>query len=95
MTLDDGDLKFGRWVDGLLKQGQRKILVNLAEVTYIDSAGVGRMAFKYKDVRAKGGALKLLSLSGNSHRILAVVKLMTVFEVFDDETLAVRSFARL
>ena len=68
ITLDDGDLKFGRWIDDLLKKGQRKILVDLAGVTYIDSAGVGMMVFEYKAVHAKGGALKLLSLTGHSHR---------------------------
>ena len=95
ITLDDGDLKFGRRIDDLLKKGQRKILVDLAAVTYIDSAGVGMMAFEYKDVHAKGGALKLLGLTGRSHRVLALMKLMTVFEVFDDEAMAIRSFARI
>ena len=47
ITLDDGDLKFGRWIDALLKKGQRKILVDLAGVTYIDSAGVGMMVFEF------------------------------------------------
>jgi anti-sigma B factor antagonist len=94
ITLDDGDLKFGRRIDQLLNKGQHKILVDLAGVTYIDSAGVGMMAFEYKAVRAKGGALKLLSLTGHSHRLLAMMKLMTVFEVFQDEALAMRSFER-
>ena len=95
ITLDDGDLKFGRRIDDLLKKGQRKILVDLAAVTYIDSAGVGMMAFEHKAVHAKGGALKLLSLTGRSHRVLALMKLMSVFEVFDDEAMAIRSFARI
>ena len=96
ITVDDGELAFGRRVDDLvLKQGRRKILVDLAGVTYIDSAGVGMMAAELKIVRAKGGAMKLLNLTGHSHRLLAVMKLMTVFESFDDEALAVRSFSRL
>ena len=94
ITLDDGDLKFGRRIDDLLSKGQHKILVDLGGVTYIDSAGVGMMAFEYKAVHAKGGALKLLGLSGRGHRVLALMKLMTVFEAFDDEALAIRSFAR-
>ena len=94
ITLDDGELKFGRRVDDLLNKGQHKILVDLAGVTYIDSAGVGMMAFEYKAVHAKGGALKLLRLTGQSHRLLALMKLMTVFEVFDNEAIAIRSFAR-
>jgi len=95
ITLDDGELAFGRRVDDLvLKQGRRKILVDLGGVTYIDSAGVGMMAAELKIVRAKGGALKLLHLVGRSHRLLAMMKLMSVFENFDDEALAVRSFSR-
>ena len=95
ITVDDGELAFGRRVDDLvLKQGRRKILVDLAGVTYIDSAGVGMMAAELKIVRARGGALKLLHLGGHSHRVLAMMKLMSVFENFDDEALAVRSFSR-
>ena len=94
ITLDDGELKFGRWIDDLLKKGQRKILVNLAGVTYIDSAGVGMMVFEYKAVHGNGGALKLLNLTGHSNRLLSTVKLKTVFEVFEDEAMAIRSFSR-
>lgn len=95
ITLDDGELAFGRRVDDLvLTQGRRKILLDLGGVTYIDSAGVGMMAAELKIVRAKGGAMKLLHLAGHSHRLLATLKLMTVFESFDDEALAVRSFSR-
>src|SRR5688500_17074159 len=95
ITLDDGELAYGRRVDDLvLKQGRRKVLIDLGGVTYIDSAGVGMMAAELKIVRAKGGAMKLLHLTGHSQRLLAVMKLMTVFETFDDEALAVRSFSR-
>lgn len=95
ITLDDGELALGRRVDDLvLTQGRRKILLDLGGVTYIDSAGVGMMAAELKIVRAKGGAMKLLHLAGHSHRLLATLKLMTVFESFDDEALAVRSFSR-
>ena len=95
ITADDGELKFGRLVDDLvLKKGHRKVLVDLAGVTYIDSAGVGMMAAEYRIVRGKGGALKLVNLAKQSHRLLAMMKLMTVFEVFDDEAAAIRSFAR-
>ena len=95
ITVDDGELVFGRRVDDLvLKQGHRKILIDLDGVTYIDSAGVGMMAAELKIVRAKGGALKLLNLAGHGHRVLAMMKLLTVFENFDDEALALRSFSR-
>jgi anti-sigma B factor antagonist len=95
ITLDDGDLVFGRRVDDLvLKQGRRKILVDMGGVTYIDSAGVGMMVGELKVIRPKGAVLKLLNLSGQSHRLLAMMKLVTVFENFDDEALAIRSFSR-
>jgi anti-anti-sigma factor len=95
ITADDGDIAFGKRVDDLvLRQGFRKVLVDLAAVTYIDSAGVGIMVGEYKIVRDKGGALKLLNLSQPSHRLLAMMKLRSVFEVFDDEAMAIRSFAR-
>lgn len=95
ITADDGELKFGKWVDDLvLKQGHRKVLVDLRGVTYIDSAGVGMMVAEYKIVREKGGALKLMNLASKSHRLLAMMRLMSVFEIFEDEGLAVRSFAR-
>jgi anti-sigma B factor antagonist len=94
ITLDDGDLAFGRRVDGLLAKGQLRILVDLGGVTYIDSSGVGMMAAQLKLVRAKGGVMKLVNLTSRSHRLLAVMKLSTVFETFDDEALALRSFTR-
>ena len=94
ITLDDGDLKFGRRIDDLLKKGLRKILVDLGGVTYIDSAGVGMMVFEFKAAHNSGGALKLLNLTGHSNRLLSTVKLKSVFEIFDDEALAIRSFAR-
>ena len=94
ITLDDGDLKFGRWIDDLLKKGQRKILVDLGGVTYIDSAGVGMMVFEYKAAHGNGGALKLLNLTGHSNRLLSTVKLKSVFEIFEDEAMAIRSFSR-
>ena len=94
ITLDDGDLKFGRWIDDLLKKGQRKILVDLGGVTYIDSAGVGMMVFEFKAAHRSGGALKLLNLTGHSNRLLSTVKLKTVFEVFEDEAMAIQSFSR-
>jgi anti-sigma B factor antagonist len=94
ISVDDGELKFGRWVDELLNRDQRKILVDLAGVTYIDSAGVGMLVFEYKAVHARGGALKLFGLTAHSHRLLALMKLKSVFEVFEDEAMALRSFAR-
>jgi anti-sigma B factor antagonist len=94
ITLDDGDLLFGKRVDSLLANGRLRVLVDLAGVTYIDSAGVGMMAAELKIVEKKGGAMKLLRLTARNQRLLAMMKLMTVFESFDDEASALRSFAR-
>jgi anti-sigma B factor antagonist len=91
---DDGDLKFGRLVDDLvLRQGHKKLLVNLGGVSYIDSAGVGMIVAELKIIRAKGADMRLLNLTARNKRLLATMRLMTVFEVFEDEALALRSFA--
>lgn len=92
MTVDDGDLVFGRYVDRLIAGGRVKIVVNLADVSYIDSAGVGMMVAEHKLVRARSGLMKLSNLTARSHHLLGMMKLRTVFEVFDDEAAAVKSF---
>jgi anti-sigma B factor antagonist len=92
MLLDDGDLVFRRHVHELLDRGRMKILVDLAGVTYIDSSGVGMMAAKLKTVRDRGGDIRLLRLNPRGHRLFSVAKLHTVFEVFNDEAMALRSF---
>ena len=92
ITADDGDLVFGRRVDELIKKGQVKIVLNLADVTYIDSSGVGMMVAQLKMVRQRGGDMRLLRLNSRGQRMLALLKLRSTFEAFDDEALAVRSF---
>jgi anti-sigma B factor antagonist len=92
ITADDGDLVFGRRVDDLIKNGQVKIVVNLADVTYIDSSGVGMMVAESKMVRQRGGVMKLVHLTARSHHLLAMMKLKLVFEIFEDEASALRSF---
>lgn len=93
ITADDGDIAFGKYVDELIKRGHLKIVVNLAEVSYIDSAGVGMMVAEARILKESGGLMKLSNLSGRSHRVLAMLKLKTVFEVFDDEAAALQSFS--
>ena len=92
ITADDGDLVLGRRVDELIKKGQVKIVLNLADVTYIDSSGVGMMVAESKAVYGQGGVMKLAHLSARSHHLLAMLKLKLVFEIFDDEASALRSF---
>ena len=79
-------------MDGLIKAGRVKIVVNLAEVTYIDSAGVGMMVAELKMVRQAGGVMKLSNLTARSYHLLAMMKLKMVFDIFDTEEAAVRSF---
>jgi len=69
-----------------------KILLNLENVTYIDSAGLGELTAAYTSVRNRGGALKLLNLTKRVHDLMQITKLYTVFDVFDDEKKAIASF---
>jgi anti-sigma B factor antagonist len=92
ITVDDGDIKFGKHVDELIKNGRTKIVVDLSKVTYIDSAGVGMMVAELKKVRQNGGAMKLSQLTARSHHLLALMKLKLVFDIFADEQAAIRSF---
>jgi anti-sigma B factor antagonist len=92
MLIDDGDLAYGRRIDELVARGRLKLLVDLAGVTHIDSSGVGMMAAVLKSVRARGGDVRLLHVSRKGQRLLSVLRLKTLFEAFDDEDLALRSF---
>jgi anti-sigma B factor antagonist len=90
---DAGDLALGHHVDDLIRRKRVNIVVNLSDVTYIDSSGVGMMLAKMKMVRTNGGALKLACLVARSHHLVAMLKLKLVFEIFDDEAAAVDSFS--
>ena len=92
MLLDDGDLAYGRRIDDLVGRGHVKLLVDLAGVTHIDSSGVGMMAAMLKSVRARGGDIRLLHVNKKGQRVLSLLRLRTLFELFDDEALALRSY---
>jgi len=92
IVADDGDIAFGRRVDELIKKGQLNIVVNLAGVSYIDSAGVGMIVAESKMVYERGGVMKLAHLTARSHHLLAMLKLRLVLEIFDDEAAALHSF---
>ena len=79
-------------VRSLVADGKKKIILNLAEVDYIDSSGVGELVGSYTTVRNAGGELKLLNLTQKVHDVLHVTKLYTVFDIRDDEFTAVKSF---
>jgi anti-sigma B factor antagonist len=81
-------------VRDLLSKGSKKILLNLGDVTYIDSSGIGELVSAFTTVKNQGGDLKLLNLTKKVHDLLQITKLYTVFDVKDDEASAVASFAR-
>jgi anti-sigma B factor antagonist len=78
----------------LLIEGHRKILLNLADVDYIDSTGLGYLASAVASVRKLKGDLKLLKLTNKVHDVLQITKLNTVIDIMDDEAVAVESFGR-
>ena len=93
ITLGEGDELLKDKVNSLVNQGHRKIVLNLAEVPYIDSAGLGEIVRTYTTVSRQGGRLKLLGLTKRITDLLSITKLLTVFETFDSEDEAVRSFS--
>jgi len=92
ITLGEGASTFRDTVRDLAGKGNKKILLNLGDVTYIDSSGIGELVSGFTTVTNHGGVLKLLGLSKRVKDLLQITKLYTVFEVFDDESSAVRSF---
>ncbi len=92
ITLGDGATAFRDTIRDLASKGNKKLLLNLAEVSYIDSSGIGEMVSVFTTVSGQGGQVKLLNLTKRVKDLLQITKLYTVFEVFDDEATAVRSF---
>jgi anti-sigma B factor antagonist len=94
VTLNDGAEQVRDKVRAVLQQGQKFLLVNLAKVSYMDSAGLGELVQAYSTVAKQGGKLKLVNPTKRLHDLLVITKLSTVFDSFDDETAAVASFGR-
>ena len=94
ITLGEGSVVLRDTVRELVGKGQKKILLNLGDVTYIDSSGIGELVSAFTTVRNQGGELKLLNLTKKVHDLLQITKLYTVFDVKDDEATAVSSFAK-
>src|SRR3989304_9629468 len=93
MTLGEGDEALRDKVNSLVSQGKKKLILNLAAVAYIDSAGLGEIVRTYTTVSRQGGSLKLLGLTKRITDLLSITKLLTVFETYDTEHAAVRSFS--
>jgi anti-sigma B factor antagonist len=92
LTLGDGDEMLRTKVNTLIQGGAKKLVLNLGDVPYIDSAGLGEVVRTYTTVSRQGGTLKLLNLTKRIQDLLAITKLLTVFETFDSEAEAVKSF---
>ena len=93
ITLGEGSSAMRDTMRELVSKNQKKILLNLGEVSYIDSSGIGELVSGFTTVTNSGGQLKLLNLNKRVKDLLQITKLYTVFEVHEDEAEAVRSFA--
>jgi len=94
ITLGEGCTQLRELIRDQLSKGNKNVLLNLADVTYIDSSGIGELVSAFTGVSRQGGALKLLNLTKKVHDLLQITKLYTVFDVHDDEARAVGSFEK-
>jgi anti-sigma B factor antagonist len=94
ITLGEGSVQLRDAVRDLLSKGQKHILLNLGDVTYIDSSGIGELVSAFTTAKNQGGELKLLNLTRKVHDLLQITKLYTVFDVKDDEASAIASFKK-
>jgi anti-sigma B factor antagonist len=92
IVLGEGDSQVRDRIKDLLADGQRHILLNLGDVNYIDSAGLGALISGYTTTKREGGQLKLVNLTKRIQDLLAITKLITVFETYDDEKEAINSY---
>jgi anti-sigma B factor antagonist len=93
ITLGEGTMSIRNAVRDVLKTGVKKIILNLADISYIDSSGVGELVSTYTTTVNGGGKLKLLNLTKKLLELLTITKLLTVFEIFSDEKAAIDSFS--
>jgi len=94
ITLGEGSVVLRDTIRDLIGKGNKKILLNLGDVTYIDSSGIGELVSAFTAVRREGGELKLLNLTKKVHDLLQITKLYTVFDIKDDETAAIKAFGK-
>lgn len=92
LTMGEASIRLKDKIHSLVQQDRRQIVVNLGGVSFIDSAGLGQLIAAYTTVTREGGGLKLLHPTARAQDLLAVTKLLTVFDTFDSEDEAVRSF---
>jgi anti-sigma B factor antagonist len=92
ITLGEGSVQLRDAIRDLIAKGQRQILLDLGDVNYIDSSGLGELVSAYTTVKNQGAHLKLLKLTRKVHDLLQLTKLYTVFDIYDDEASAIASF---
>jgi anti-sigma B factor antagonist len=92
IRLGEGSMDLHKVLRSLVEKGERRILLNLADVTYIDSSGLGELVAGFTTLQKNGGELKILRLTERVHELMVITKLLTVFDVFDNEQEAVNSF---
>ncbi len=94
ITLGEGSNALRDTIRELVDKGNKKILLNLGEVTYIDSSGIGGLVSAFNLTRSQGGELKLLKVTKKVHDLLRMTKLDTLFDVQDDEAAAIAAFSK-
>jgi anti-sigma B factor antagonist len=92
ITIGEGSVQLRETVRGLLERGAKNILINLGGVDYVDSSGIGELVSCFTTTKNQGGQLKLLNLTKKIKDLLMITKLLTVFDTYDDEAEAVKSF---
>jgi len=92
ITLGEGSVQLRDSIRDLIGKGQRRILLDLGDVNYIDSSGLGEMVSAYTSARNQGATVKLLKLTKKVHDLLQLTKLYTVFDIYDDEASAIASY---
>lgn len=92
ITIGEGSVALRSAVRRLIEEGKKKILLNLSNVSYVDSSGIGELVSSFTTVQREGGQLKLLKLTQKIRDLLGITKLLTVFDTYDDESQALNSF---
>ena len=92
ITIGEGSVSLRSAIRRLIEEGKKKILLNLAGVGYVDSSGIGELVSSFTTINREGGQLKIVNLTQKIQDLLAITKLLTVFDVYDDEATALNSF---
>ena len=92
ITIGEGSVALRNAIRRLIEEGKKKILLNLSQVSYVDSSGIGEFVASFTAIGREGGQLKLLNLTQKIQDLLAITKLLTVFDTYDDESSTLNSF---